>query len=153
MSSFTPFDVALGAVYLLRRFGLGRTLLLTAILTPVYLWSLPPVSCSCLGPVFRRCDNSRFYEVVLKSDLKNLASQQEIYFSDSGAYSDDPAALAFTHSAGVTFEISADRDSWYATASHAALDGERSCAMYGGSRPALHPLLVDAKPFELVCGG
>mgnify|MGYP002066255616 CR=1 FL=1 len=41
------------------------------------------------------------YFAAMKSDLKNLASQQEIYYSDAYAYTSSAADLAFTNSDGV----------------------------------------------------
>ena len=41
------------------------------------------------------------YMAAMKSDLKNLASQQEVYYSDTYSYSDEFSDLAFTNSDGV----------------------------------------------------
>jgi hypothetical protein len=41
----------------------------------------------------------------MKSDLKNLASQEEIYYSDTYEYSNVVASLGFVSSSGVTVTI------------------------------------------------
>jgi len=149
-----PIDLLITALLAARRFGFGRTLLASIMLSPVYLWSLPPVPCSCLGPMFRRCSNDRRYSVALRSDLKNLASQQEIYFSDFGVYSADLAALGLVPSRGVLLTIFASRDSWGARATHEALGEDRGCVLFVGEEaPAGLGLGRDVPADELVCQG
>ena len=48
---------------------------------------------------------TRAYVAAMKSDLKNLASQQEIYYSDEYSYTSSVSALAFTPSDGATVNI------------------------------------------------
>ncbi|HXT49289.1 MAG TPA: prepilin-type N-terminal cleavage/methylation domain-containing protein, partial [Gemmatimonadaceae bacterium] len=56
-----------------------------------------------------------------KSDLRNLATSQEAYFSGNQTYSTDLSALNFTTSQGVTMtNMAADAKGWKATSSHAA---------------------------------
>ncbi len=65
----------------------------------------------------------RTYYSVLKSDLKNLATQQEIYYGDRYAYSGDEVALGFATSEEVTITIGEFSDSgWNATATHLGLE-------------------------------
>jgi type II secretion system protein G len=76
------------------------------------------------------------YFAAMKSDLKNLASQQEIYYSDNYQYTSDTNALGFVDSEGVTVSLSNVTSSgWAATAVHAALDPTTNeCAiMYGAA--------------------
>src|SRR6478736_3416588 len=47
------------------------------------------------------------YFAAMKSDLKNLASQQEIYYADKYAYTSDATTLTFVASEGVTVGIAA----------------------------------------------
>jgi len=61
------------------------------------------------------------YSAAMKSDLKNLASQQEIYYSDTYEYSNVVASLGFVTSSGVNATITGGTDGWSATATHAAL--------------------------------
>ena len=56
---------------------------------------------------------------AMKSDLKNLASQQEIYYADNYTYTTDVAALGFSASEGVNMAIgTANATGWAATATH-----------------------------------
>src|SRR5690606_34194848 len=48
------------------------------------------------------------YFAAMKSDLKNLASQQEIYYSDTYEYTSDQDDLGFVASSGVTVVIAAN---------------------------------------------
>ncbi|HUF76733.1 MAG TPA: prepilin-type N-terminal cleavage/methylation domain-containing protein [Longimicrobiales bacterium] len=77
----------------------------------------------------------RAYYAAMKSDLKNLASQQEIYYADHYTYSNVLANLGFTQSEGVTVTPSAVSTSgWAATAIHSALTGANDgCAIYYGT--------------------
>ncbi|MFH1762761.1 MAG: prepilin-type N-terminal cleavage/methylation domain-containing protein [Gemmatimonadota bacterium] len=73
------------------------------------------------------------YFAAMKSDLKNLASQQEIYYSDEYTYSTSTANLGFVQSEGVTVAIAASATGWSATAVHAALTAAtQGCAIYYG---------------------
>jgi len=127
-----PLDLVLTAALAIRRFGFARTVLGSLLLLPAYLYSLPPQSCSCIRPIFVRCTYGRPYLAAMKSDLKNLASQQEIYYSDQYRYSSDPAALAFTASSGVSITIRANEKGWSARATHPALGEQEACAIWYG---------------------
>ena len=76
------------------------------------------------------------YFAAMKSDLKNLASQQEIYYSDEYTYSQSSADLGFVQSDGVTVVISANSTGWNAMATHTALATSQGCAIYYGSASA-----------------
>ncbi len=73
------------------------------------------------------------YFAAMKSDLKNLASQQEIYYSDTYAYTSNTTSLAFVSSEGVNVAISGGTDGWAAAATHSALAATEGCAVYYGS--------------------
>lgn len=78
------------------------------------------------------------YAAAIRSDLKNLASQQEIFFADSFGYSDDPEELSFVSSLDVVVTIESFGDTaWAARAAHPALIGEegelQDCVMYWGA--------------------
>jgi type IV pilus assembly protein PilA len=69
------------------------------------------------------------YRSTMLADLRNLASLQELYYSDNYEYSTVAADLGFTASSGVTMTISdGDSDSWAASATHTGLSGE-TCTM------------------------
>lgn len=147
-----PLDLILTALLAMRRLGVRRTIVGAFFLTPLYLYSLPPVACSCLPTLFRRCIYGRAYLAAARSDLKNLASQQEIYYSDHFEYSSDPTALTFVHSDGVRVTIRSWERGWSATATHAALDDGRGCALWYGEPPADELGLDElGAPGELTC--
>ena len=79
------------------------------------------------------------YFAAMKSDLKNLASQQEIYYSDEYAYTATATLLGFVSSDGVTVAIpQATVDGWAATAVHAAMTGANDgCTIYYGTATAV----------------
>ncbi len=91
------------------------------------------------------------YFAAMKSDLKNLASQQEIYYSDAYSYSAVAANLAFTNSDGVTVTIAASSSGWSASAWHAALGTAEGCAMYYGTATAPATPIAPTQPGEVAC--
>ena len=76
------------------------------------------------------------YFAAMKSDLKNLASQQEIYYADSYAYTTATTDLAYTNSEGVNVTIAASTSGWAASATHSALGSAEGCAIYYGTATA-----------------
>ena len=97
----------------------------------------------------------RTYYSVLKSDLKNLATQQEIYYGDRYAYSGDEVALGFATSEEVTITIGEFSDSgWNATATHLGLETNEGCGTYYGAAAA--PTIgsvAPASPGAIACTG
>lgn len=78
----------------------------------------------------------RSYLSAMKSDLKNLASQQELYYADTYTYSSDLNALGVQSSEGVTITVNeATTSGWAATASHQGVAGEQ-CGIYYGDASA-----------------
>ena len=85
---------------------------------------------------------------AMKSDLKNLASQQEVYYNDSFSYAPTLADAQAVASDGIVITINENSGTgWAATATHAALPAEQ-CGLYhgdadpvGGS-PAAEPGIV-----------
>ena len=73
------------------------------------------------------------YLATVILDLKNLASQQEIYHGDLWTYADNVAAIAnMTVSEGVNITVNqSDGRGWAATAWHDALP-DRPCGIYYG---------------------
>ena len=73
------------------------------------------------------------YFAAMKSDLKNLASQQEIYYADEYTYSNSSTNLGFVQSEAVHVGIAASVSGWSATATHEALTATtQGCAIYYG---------------------
>ncbi len=79
----------------------------------------------------------RSYMASVILDLKNLASQQEIYHSDHFMYAGDVTAIAeMGLSKGVNIVVNeADGGGWAATGWHDALPG-RQCGIYYGAASA-----------------
>ncbi|MGD2070859.1 MAG: prepilin-type N-terminal cleavage/methylation domain-containing protein [Gemmatimonadota bacterium] len=95
------------------------------------------------------------YYAALKSDLKNLSSQQEIYYSDNYSYTTSTTALGFVQSEGSNVAIgTGDNDGWAATATHDGLDTSEGCAIYYGTvaSPPTSPSSPTA-PGEVSCTG
>ena len=91
------------------------------------------------------------YFAAMKSDLKNLASQQEIYYSDAYSYSGVTADLAFTNSDGVLVGIAASSSGWSASATHAALGATEGCSIYYGTAGAPAAPVAPSQPGEVAC--
>jgi prepilin-type N-terminal cleavage/methylation domain-containing protein len=80
----------------------------------------------------------RAFIAAVTSDLKNLASQQEIYHSDNQVYAGTVTDVTnFTLSEGVTIAINeADGTGWAATGVHAGLTGRQCGFFFGGASSA-----------------
>jgi prepilin-type N-terminal cleavage/methylation domain-containing protein len=92
------------------------------------------------------------YFAAMKSDLKNLASQQEIYYSDNYAYSGSSTALGFVQSNGVFVTISnVGTTGWAASATHQALTASEGCGIYYGSAAAPSTPVAPSQPGAIVC--
>ena len=74
------------------------------------------------------------YLAAMKSDLRNLVTAEESYFSDYVTYSTN-LGTAFSSSSGVTVAVGAATGTgWSATASHNATT--RTCGIFVGSASA-----------------
>jgi prepilin-type N-terminal cleavage/methylation domain-containing protein len=95
------------------------------------------------------------YFSAMKSDLKNLQAQQEIFYQsvDSAtnqarytyAKEADKATMGFAASSGVTVTIvdaKVNGTGWAATAEHAALKSGEKCAVFVGNAAAETPATV-----------
>ncbi len=86
-------------------------------------------------PKFSKTREKAYFS-AMKSDLKNLMSEEEIYYNSNNAYSytTSQASLDFSPSSGVTVAGKADATGYAFTAVHAALDAStQSCGVfYGG---------------------
>ena len=86
------------------------------------------------------------YVSTMKSDLKNLASQQEIYHAEYYVYaaSETDTNLGFANSEAVTVEMGeGDADGWSATAEHEGTSV--TCDIYyGGATPTTHANVAGA---------
>ena len=79
----------------------------------------------------------------MKSDLRNLATLQDIYHNNNYTYSTNPVDVAFTNSEGVVVTISsANGTGWAATASHPGYPGA-VCELFNGDAPPTGPATVE----------
>jgi prepilin-type N-terminal cleavage/methylation domain-containing protein len=93
------------------------------------------------------------YFAAMKSDLKNLASQQEIYYADHYSYSSSTTALTFTNSEGVNVAVAASSSGWDASATHSALGDAEGCAIYYGTATAPTKPIAPGASGEVACTG
>ena len=78
------------------------------------------------------------YVSAMKSDLRNLSNQQELYFADNYSYSTSGTALEFFESDRVTVAIGVGATTgWSATAAHTST--AVTCAIYYGDAAAVTP--------------
>ncbi|HEX9887431.1 MAG TPA: prepilin-type N-terminal cleavage/methylation domain-containing protein [Longimicrobiales bacterium] len=75
----------------------------------------------------------RAYRSALMSDLKNLATQQEVYHNEFFTFSTSMTSLGATTSEGVNVVINAaDNSGWGATATHQGITTGQ-CGIYHGN--------------------
>ena len=93
------------------------------------------------------------YFAAMKSDLKNLASQQEIYYSDYYTYTTNATNMGFVQSDGVIIypSIAASTSGWSATAYHTALGTALGCSIYYGNASAQASPTAPTAPGEVAC--
>lgn len=76
------------------------------------------------------------YLAAMKTDLKNLATQQDIYYDQSYAYATQASDANHSPSEGVVIAINeATGTGWAGTSTHFGLPGE-SCGIYHGDAAA-----------------
>ncbi len=91
------------------------------------------------------------YFAAMKSDLKNLASQQEIYYSDTYSYTTNTTQLGFVNSDGVNLVVGEGTNTgWSATATHSALGATEGCGIYYGAAGSV-ALGSPSAPGEMGC--
>ena len=127
-------DLAIAALYLGRRVGIVRAALWTFGLCILAAALMPPISCG----------RERAYVAAIKSDLKHLASQEEIYYADQYAYTSSFEDLGFFQSEGVTIVLYSSQTGWTAWATHAAFGPSEGCALYYGD--ASTPTSAEVEP-------
>jgi prepilin-type N-terminal cleavage/methylation domain-containing protein len=91
------------------------------------------------------------YFAAMKSDLKNLASQEEIYYADEYSYTSVTTDLAFTNSEAVHVTISATTSGWAAGATHEALGTTEGCSIYDGGATTAPGPGTPTQPGEMNC--
>ena len=84
------------------------------------------------------------FMAAAKADLRNLASQQEVYYDTYYSFSTDLALVGFVSSSGVSVNVGeANGLGWSATSSHAGLPNE-TCSIYHGSATPVPPATVES---------
>jgi prepilin-type N-terminal cleavage/methylation domain-containing protein len=92
------------------------------------------------------------YFAAMKSDLKNLASQQEIYYSDNYTYGTAAATVGFVNSDGVIVTLaSVSSSGWAASATHLAIGAAEGCAIFYGTATAPTAPTTPSQPGEIAC--
>jgi len=88
------------------------------------------------------------YITAMKSDLRNMVTAEEAFFSDSSKYSTDLTAINFKQSTGVnTPTVAIGAGFWSATVTHSQLAGH-TCAI---AINTTNPLVTAAGEGEPVC--
>ncbi|MBI4513437.1 MAG: prepilin-type N-terminal cleavage/methylation domain-containing protein [Gemmatimonadetes bacterium] len=80
------------------------------------------------------------YVSSMKSDLRNLMTSEEIYYSDNNnfTYTSNETTLGFVESSGVSVAISnVSSTGWSAVATHSGT--AKTCGVYWGGSPAQAP--------------
>src|SRR4051812_10212144 len=91
---------------------------------------------------------SKAYITAMKSDLRNLVTAEEAFFSDSSKYTTDLTAVKFQRSSGTNDPVVVTGSGfWTATNSHTQLTGQ-SC---GIGINTTNPLNAGAAEGEPVC--
>ena len=73
------------------------------------------------------------YYATMKADLKNLASQQELYWQDAYSYTTVTADLDYSLSAGITIGSAATSSGWSASVIHAGMGTGEGCVVFYGN--------------------
>jgi prepilin-type N-terminal cleavage/methylation domain-containing protein len=92
-------------------------------------------------PKFGKTREKAYFK-AMQSDLRNLSSQQEVYYSNPNNtyyYAANIGALPdFSPSQGVSIEVSVSgQTGWGATAAHQALATNQTCGLFQGTVSAL----------------
>jgi type IV pilus assembly protein PilA len=86
-------------------------------------------------PKFSAARDKAFKSTVM-TDLKNLASQEELYYNENYSYAASLSLAEAQQSSGVTITINeATSTGWAATAEHAGAPGQH-CGIYHGNAAA-----------------
>jgi prepilin-type N-terminal cleavage/methylation domain-containing protein len=92
---------------------------------------------------------SKAYVTAMKSDLRNLVTAEEAFFSDSSKYTNTVADLKFQSSTGVSSpDITTGSGYWAATVTHSQLPATQPC---GISINTTNPTIAAAAEGEPVC--
>ena len=93
-----------------------------------------------------RTVKQKSYVSILKSDLRNLAVAQEMYFEANRQYAGNVAALGFNPTNGVDLQLTAALTGWEAIATHNGAN-PRVCSMFYGNMVPTGPATIEGSPF------
>jgi prepilin-type N-terminal cleavage/methylation domain-containing protein len=105
-------------------------------------------------PKFGKTREKAYFK-AMQSDLRNLMSQQELYFSipaNNYSYAASVSLLTdYVRSQGVTVAVvSGSTGGWSATSAHAALATTQFCAVFTGTAASVSPAVT---PGVIMCTG
>jgi type IV pilus assembly protein PilA len=86
-------------------------------------------------PKFGKTREKAYFK-AMQSDLRNLAAQQEIYYSNLSSnytYASSLTDLDISPSQGVSVTVVGNTTGWAATASHQALAAANFCTLFSGT--------------------
>ena len=89
------------------------------------------------------------YVTAMKSDLRNMMTAQESYFSDYGTYATTTSALkgfSQTTSVYAKVEAGADGAGWWASATHGSLTSGPTCKIGVGGALTAAGLTAEGEP-------
>ena len=93
-----------------------------------------------------RTVKQKSYVSVLKSDLRNLAVAQEMYFEANRSYSQDLAMIGFNPTKGVALQLTATATGWEAIATHNGAN-PKICSMFYGTAQPTGPATNEGSPY------
>ena len=88
------------------------------------------------------------YVTAMKSDLRNIVTAEEAFFSDSSKYTGTITDLAFQPSPDVTSKLQSGPGWWSATATHSQLPSTQQC---GIAMNTTNPTVAGANDGEAAC--
>ena len=95
-------------------------------------------------PKFSSARENAFISAI-KADLRNLATQQELYYNENYTFTTDLDATGFVASEGVNITpLEGHNTGWSVSAVHSGLLSE-SCAIYHGNAAQVAPATVESR--------
>jgi prepilin-type N-terminal cleavage/methylation domain-containing protein len=86
------------------------------------------------------------YIAAMQSDLRNLVSAEEVFYSDSSRYTSRIASLNVRPSAGVSVEIQTGPGYWSASATHVQIPDGFRCGIAINVENSVAPGTADGLP-------
>jgi prepilin-type N-terminal cleavage/methylation domain-containing protein len=94
---------------------------------------------------------SKAYVTAMKSDLRNLVTAEEAFFSDSSRYAGQTSSLKYQNSTGVTTPvITTGAGYWTATVSHTQLPTSTCAVGINTTNPLPNVVAAEGEPVCIV---